>query len=113
MEYPTVREDVPRRTTATDFPAPLSSNEFLYLSGPTNAPIIHQAVHWRSGPWGTDGKSPMYYAGKNRETFQRWQQNHRDREQRALPNDERIKSLPLWQEYLRGFVSTVKSFKEF
>ncbi|KAM4710236.1 tektin bundle-interacting protein 1 [Discoglossus pictus] len=86
MESLGVSEDVPRRTLEAEFPAPLSSEELLYLPGPNNAPIIHQAVRWRSSPWGVDVKPYVYYTGKERKAFEKWMQEYREREKRTLPH---------------------------
>ncbi|MEE6517985.1 hypothetical protein FKM82_028669 [Ascaphus truei] len=86
MQPPEERGPVPRRTLEAEFPIPLNSDEFLYLPGPANAPILHQSVRWRSSPWGQDVKCQLYYTGKNREIFYRWAQEHRQREKEALPH---------------------------
>ncbi|XP_075440568.1 tektin bundle-interacting protein 1 isoform X2 [Ascaphus truei] len=86
MQPPEERGPVPRRTLEAEFPIPLNSDEFLYLPGPANAPILHQSMRWRSSPWGQDVKCQLYYTGKNREIFYRWAQEHRQREKEALPH---------------------------
>ncbi|XP_075706096.1 GRAM domain-containing protein 2A-like isoform X2 [Rhinoderma darwinii] len=53
------------------------------LHGPSNSPILQQAVSFTPGPWGVDVKSNVFYTNK-REAFLRWQNEYRQREQAAL-----------------------------
>ncbi|XP_078525757.1 tektin bundle-interacting protein 1 [Lissotriton helveticus] len=81
---------VPRRTLEVDFPAPLNSDEVITLPGPLNAPIIKQAVRWKTTPMGRDAQSQVWYTGlsngNNREAYNRWYDWYKRRELKSVPH---------------------------
>ncbi|XP_007949277.1 uncharacterized protein C19orf71 homolog [Orycteropus afer afer] len=95
---------VPRGTLETDFPAPLSSDDYLSLEGPRWAPAIKQATRWKYTPMGRDAAGQLWYTGltnsdprdawyllpraldsPNRAAYRRWHGCHGHREQ-SLPS---------------------------
>ncbi|KAM4050551.1 tektin bundle-interacting protein 1 [Anomaloglossus baeobatrachus] len=83
MELPIVENAVLCRSLETEFPRSIKSVKPASLHGPSNAPILQQAVSFTSGPWGVDVKSNVFL-NTRREPFLRWQKEHREREQAAL-----------------------------
>nr|XP_033813379.1 uncharacterized protein C19orf71 homolog [Geotrypetes seraphini] len=81
---------IPRRTLEVDFPAPLISYELLSLPGPSNVPLVNQAVRWKTTPMGWDAESQVWYTGltngNNRQIYNRWYQWHKKRELKTLPH---------------------------
>ncbi|KAG9464431.1 hypothetical protein GDO78_019943 [Eleutherodactylus coqui] len=69
--------------TTSPFGIRVEKPAFLY--GPSNSPILQQAVTSTSGPWGIDVKSNVLYTKKS-EVFLQWQNEYRQREQAALQN---------------------------
>ncbi|KAM8939298.1 tektin bundle-interacting protein 1 [Pelodytes ibericus] len=86
MENSQTDQHVPRRTLETEFPATHSSIDFMFLHGRSSCPTLRQAVRCSNGPMGADVKSHMFYTGKNRETFQKWRQEYKQREREDLPH---------------------------
>ncbi|KAM8925873.1 tektin bundle-interacting protein 1 isoform 6-T6 [Lycaon pictus] len=98
------RPFVPRGTLEADFPAPLSSEDYLSLEGPRWAPAIKQATRWKYTPLGRDAAGQLWYTGLTnsdsreawytlprapdspyREAYARWHGCHRHRE-RSMPS---------------------------
>ncbi|KAJ7308357.1 hypothetical protein JRQ81_008896 [Phrynocephalus forsythii] len=95
------RPYVPQGTLETDFPTPLYSDEYLSLRAPRNAPIIGEAVRWKSTPMGWDALPQTWSTGLtstcrrdawytltddiSREAFHRWQKSHAKREKTLPP----------------------------
>ncbi|KAG8593870.1 hypothetical protein GDO81_000974 [Engystomops pustulosus] len=81
MELPVIKNPVSCRSLETEFPTSIKSVQYSALKGPSNSPILQQAVTVSSGPWGVDVKSNVLY---KQEAFHRWQNQYRQREQAAL-----------------------------
>ncbi|XP_072577907.1 tektin bundle-interacting protein 1 isoform X2 [Vulpes vulpes] len=100
------RPYVPRGTLEADFPAPLSSEDYLSLEGPRWAPAIKQATRWKYTPLGRDAAGQLWYTGLTnsdsreawytlprapdspyREAYARWHGCHSHRE-RSMPSGE-------------------------
>ncbi|XP_072577908.1 tektin bundle-interacting protein 1 isoform X3 [Vulpes vulpes] len=98
------RPYVPRGTLEADFPAPLSSEDYLSLEGPRWAPAIKQATRWKYTPLGRDAAGQLWYTGLTnsdsreawytlprapdspyREAYARWHGCHSHRE-RSMPS---------------------------
>uniref|UniRef100_A0A670XUZ2 Tektin bundle interacting protein 1 n=1 Tax=Pseudonaja textilis TaxID=8673 RepID=A0A670XUZ2_PSETE len=78
----------------------LSSDEYLSLRGPRNAPVIKEAVRWKFTPMGWDAIPQTWYTGLTnshnrdawytiteplgRETYHRWQRSNTKKE-KAIP----------------------------
>ncbi|XP_063771470.1 tektin bundle-interacting protein 1 [Pseudophryne corroboree] len=71
------------RSLETQFPRAIKSIELVSLRGPSNIPILQQAVRFHSGPWRAAVKSHVIYNEKQ-EAFHRWQNEYKQREQNAL-----------------------------
>ncbi|XP_075060849.1 tektin bundle-interacting protein 1 [Mixophyes fleayi] len=83
MEYSEPRKYVPCRSLETAFPRSIKSVELVSICGPSNTPILQQAVRFHSGPWCAAVKSHIIYNEKQ-ENFHWWQNEYRQREQNAL-----------------------------
>ncbi|CAD7685815.1 unnamed protein product [Nyctereutes procyonoides] len=100
------RPYVPRGTLEADFPALLSSEDYLSLEGPRWAPAIKQATRWKYTPLGRDAAGQLWYTGLTnsdsreawytlprapdspyREAYARWHGCHSHRE-RSMPSGE-------------------------
>ncbi|XP_053311860.1 tektin bundle-interacting protein 1 [Spea bombifrons] len=86
MDVPKDSSYIPYRTLETEFPATNNSMEPLSLHGYSSYPILQQAIRCRSGPIGVDVKAQTLNTEKNRETYQKWKQQHSQRVQETLPH---------------------------
>uniref|UniRef100_A0A8B9V9F5 Chromosome 19 open reading frame 71 n=1 Tax=Anas zonorhyncha TaxID=75864 RepID=A0A8B9V9F5_9AVES len=54
---------VPQSTLETDFPLPLYSDQYVTLRGPRQAPVLRQAVRWKTTPMGWDAAGQSWATG--------------------------------------------------
>uniref|UniRef100_A0A493TU87 Uncharacterized protein n=1 Tax=Anas platyrhynchos platyrhynchos TaxID=8840 RepID=A0A493TU87_ANAPP len=63
MELGAHRPWVPQSTLETDFPLPLYSDQYVTLRGPRQAPVLRQAVRWKTTPMGWDAAGQSWATG--------------------------------------------------
>uniref|UniRef100_A0A8B9ILE9 Chromosome 19 open reading frame 71 n=1 Tax=Anser cygnoides TaxID=8845 RepID=A0A8B9ILE9_ANSCY len=63
MELGAHRPWVPQSTLETDFPLPLYSDQYVTLQGPRQAPVLRQAVRWKTTPMGWDAAGQSWSTG--------------------------------------------------
>eukprot|EP00075_Anas_platyrhynchos_P038519 XP_027327772.1 LOW QUALITY PROTEIN: uncharacterized protein C19orf71-like [Anas platyrhynchos] len=107
MELGAHRPWVPQSTLETDFPLPLYSDQYVTLRGPRQAPVLRQAVRWKTTPMGWDAAGQSWATGLSGWgragdpwysltrgiARHRWQRAHVPRELEPLP--------PVYTQHLR------------